>query len=168
MKKIVTFSNFMVLLGIMTILFYLIPAVTIAANGEARDTAVNLFTATFGGAFTIDLQVIKLSYNLQASAGLVVAFVLGLVGILFSIAKVKVKYANLIACPFYLASGILVAFSSQLVFNANANVGIPNTFTYSMAPGAITVATFFCILGGFALIDFIASVAKPKQVNPAY
>ena len=164
MKKILTFNNFMVFLGILTILFYLIPAVTIAADTQARSTTVNLFTATFGGPFTIDLIYKQLSYNLQANAGLIVAFVLGVIAILFSIAKVKIKYANLIACPFYLASGILVAFSSQLVFNANANVSIPATYTYSMAP----VATFFCILGGFALIDFIASVAKPKQVNPAY
>ncbi len=153
----------MVLLGIMTILFYLIPAVNIYVD-NAYNTDINLFTATFGGGFTIYDQ----AQPLVACGGLITAFVLGVVAIILTMLKCKIKFATLLACPFYIASGVLVACTSQLVSAANLNVGIAPQFSFNILGGAITVATFFCILGFFALIDFIAAVAKPKQQPSAY
>ncbi|MCQ2795725.1 MAG: hypothetical protein MJ213_00215 [Bacilli bacterium] len=165
MKKIVTFANFMVLIGIMTILFYLIPAVSIKAI--SNPTEVNLFVATFGGSFTVH-EFVDVTRSLSPCGGLITAFVLGVVAILLTLTKAKNKYATLLACPFYIASGVLVACTASLVKSVNANAGVDNIFTYNIAGGAITVATFWCILGFFALIDFISVVAKPKQQSTAY
>ncbi len=153
----------MVLLGIMTILFYLIPAVSIYAD-SVYNTNVNLFTATFGGGFTIYGQ----DKSLIACGGLITAFILGIVAILLTLAKMKNKYATLLACPFYIASGVLVACTSKLVSATNLNVSVAPQFNFNILGGAITVAVFWCLLGFFALIDFIAAVAKPKQQPVAY
>lgn len=163
MKKFVTFANFMVLLGIMTILFYLIPAVNIYAD-SVYNTDVNLFTATFGGSFTIYDQ----AKSLIACGGLIVAFVFGIIAIVTTALKCKCKYATLIACPFYITSGVLVACTGQLVSGVNLNVSVAPQFNFNILGGAITVATFWCILGFFALVDFIGVVAKPKQQPSAY
>ncbi|MCQ2794875.1 MAG: hypothetical protein MJ214_01530 [Bacilli bacterium] len=166
MKKIITLSNCMVLLGIMTILFYLIPAVTISLTATATySTTTNLFVATFGGGFTVTAAGFPIDGSFAANGGLVTAFILGIVAILLTLLKNKNKYATLLACPFYIASGVLVACTSQLVDHTTSN---PVIFHCATAGGAITVAVFWCLLGFFALIDFIAAVAKPKQVNPAY
>ena len=168
MKKFLTFSNFMVLLGIMTIFFYFIPAVKIAPHDYAQNAInVNLFQATFGGPFSIHYLLVTKAYHLNACGGLIVGFILGLVGILLTCAKMKVKIANLFALPFYTAAGVLVICTAALVRNANANNGIPNYFSYTILGGAITVGVFFFILAFLALVDFIATVAKPKQQQPS-
>ena len=169
MKKYITFANFMVLLGIMTILFYLIPAVSIkAADMDIYSTNVNLFIATFGGSFSISFsETVTNSYSLVACGGLIVAFFLGIVGIVLTFLKRKIKIANLFAFPFYLTAGILVACTVPLINSVNSGT-ISFFLSYSLAGGAITVMTFWFILAFFALIDFIASIAKPKQQNPAY
>lgn len=167
MKKIITFSNFMVLLGIMTILFYLIPAVHIGVNGQTQYvTDVNLFTATFGGPFTMKYPVAQ-TFALQANGGLITAFILGILAIIATALKCKFKFATLIAFPFYVASGVLVACTAGLVTSSNYDI-LPTHFNYSILGGAITVATFFCILAFFALVDFVSTIAKPKQQQPAY
>lgn len=156
----------MVLLGIMTILFYLIPAVKVEPFGQAPFAInMNLFTATFGG--TISLNFPGGNYGLLPCGGLVVAFCLGIVGILLTFAKCKIKFATLFAFPFYLTAGILVACTGGLVASVNHFV-VESTLSYTMIGGAITVATFFCILAFFALVDFITTIAKPKQQQPAY
>lgn len=165
MKKFVTFSNFMVLLGIMTILFYLIPAITITPNGETVNTSVNLFGATFGCSFTIAVKALP-TQSFEACGGLISAFFLGIVGIVLTFLKSKNRLATLLAFPFYTAAGVLVCCAANLTYQHLSN---PFYFHTSLAGGAITVATFWLILAFFALVDFILTIAKPKQpVNPAY
>ena len=164
MKKFITFSNFMVLLTIMTIFFYFIPAVKITARGLDYSTTVNLFTATFGGSYSI--RVSETAYHLHgtvnATPGLIFAFVFSIVAILLTLAKMKVKIATLFALPFYVTSGVLVLCSSVLITTST-----PTIYKYANLGGAITVGVFFCILAFLALVDFIATIAKPKQQQPS-
>ncbi len=154
----------MVLLGIMTILFYLIPAVHIEDTTEYTADA-NLFIATFGGSFSLGYPGGNFSF--VPCAGLIVAFCLSVVAIILTFLKCKFRLAALFAFPFYIAAGVLVACTIPLVNATNLGV-ISFTQDYSMIGGSITVATMWCVLGFFALIDFIAAAAKPKQQPVAY
>ena len=157
----------MVLIGIMTIFFYFIPAVTVAINGTPQYVNINLFTATFGGAIKIPNYTAEpLPYNLVPCGGLIVGFILGIVGILLTCAKIKVKIANLFALPFYVAAGVLVLCAAPLVTYTNGGI-VSFILNYKIIGGAITVGVFFCILAFFALVDFVAMVAKPKQQQPS-
>ena len=159
MKKFVTFSNFLVLLGIMTIFFYFIPAVNIYRD-SVYNTNVNLFTATFGGPFVIYGQ----TKALLPCGGLIVGFFLAIAGIILTFLKCKIKFATLLAFPFYIAAGVLVACTATLLPAVNLNAGVlAPQFTFNMIGGAVTVCVFWFIIGAFALIDFIATIAKPKQ-----
>ncbi len=170
MKKYLTFSNFMVVLGIMTILFYLIPAVRITATTTNTYGDMNLFTATFGGPFSISLNDnVTNNFNLTANGGLIVGFFLGIIGIVLTALRNKIKIANLFAFPFYVAAGVLVACTVDLTRFVNFQNPIPSTgYVYSSLGGSITVCVFWFILAFFAICNFIAAIAKPKQQTSAY
>lgn len=171
MKKIVTFQNFIAFLGILTILFYLIPAVTVTASAsKLGSTDINLFKATFGGAISIDIGGPEsLKPVLNACGGLITGFFLAIAAIILTVLGNKNKLANLLACPMFIASCVLVACAGTMVESVNTNrSGSFNGLFMSNAGGAITVSVMFGICAFFVLVAFIARSAKPKQVESAY
>ncbi|MCQ2792197.1 MAG: hypothetical protein MJ208_01590 [Bacilli bacterium] len=166
MKKHLTFSNIIAALGIMNILFYFIPAAKITVNGDIYDTTINLFTASFGGGINFDYGGRIDSYHLIPCAGLIIAFIFAIIAIILSGLKVKNRLATLLASPFYITAGTLIGCIMPLLSNTNLNTSLPPQFNFYILGGALTVASIFCILGLFALIDFVGTVAKPKEVQP--
>lgn len=163
MKKLLSFSNFVALVGVVTIFIGFAPAAAISNTVGGVNPTINLFTATFGGSFGMGIgSGASMTFSAYTCAGLVVAFALMILGILCMIAKIKFKIASLIGVPLFLASGILVGCTPLLLDAINIDGRIGITY-FRICGGAIAVATLLCICGVFALADFIISIAKPKQ-----
>ena len=162
MKKLLNFSFIIALLGVVGILLFLCPSVKIANQFEG-EIQINLFQATFGGAFLISSSKIDSMINLNTCPGLIVALIFAIVGVCLSLAKFKCKWVNLLSFPFYLTAGILAAFAAPMVEKASKMRSVGTLVkTYENLGGAIAVSVIFCVLAAFALLDFLFSVAKPK------
>ena len=157
MKKFLKFNYIIALLGVINILLFFTPCYEI--KGKADDIYIcwsNLFIATFGGHFNAEL-------GFTLCNGLLVSFIFAIIAIILVTLKNKCKYAPLLAVPFFATSAVLT-YASQIMMNYdNANVTMGTRFYFNVYPWTFVIASVFAALAFFALLDFIATVAKPKQ-----
>jgi len=159
MKKFLTFSNFLALLGIMTFFFFFIPCFTVKDYEPYMNNSFNLFTAMFGGSLSSSGVVV----TLVACGPLIAAFVFVIVALILNISKIKVRVGSLFAAPFYIAAGIIFCCAYQIVYTTNVNVGLSTTVPLYVSPWLYVIGAFFISIGGLCIVDSLATFIKPKE-----
>ena len=163
MKKYLKLQNIIAALGIVCILLYFCPSFSIyqpSSEGGSSLGTVNLFIATFGGA--IPNSATYSNARLVTCAGLLLAFIFTIVAIAFCVSKIKFKFGSLIACPFFITSGILLFCALPMLRFTNYNRGLSESFQLGLYGWSIAIGVIFCVLGVLCLIDTMMTFAKPK------
>ncbi len=165
MKKYLTFTNFIALFAFITLMLFFTPCIQFVGKFDSKvKVLINLFQASFGTTILNPSGLVK-DVNVYACAGLIIAFVFLVIGILLSIAKNKVKLIGFLASAFYITSGILIACALPLVKNANyESIGSVYGTAYRVYYYGWTyaIATLVLLIGVTAFFETIASTAKPK------
>lgn len=160
MKKYITFNNFLLVIALGIFFMGFAPCIKATNIQEDEAFVINLFKATFGGQIS---TIASTPIKLIPCAGLIAAFVCAIIAMVNTILKNKCRYCSLLATPFYLTAGILVACSKLLFVSTNYMVSIGSFIsTFYITGWTIAIACMFCIIGVFSLIDAAVTLAKPK------
>ncbi|MCQ2793821.1 MAG: hypothetical protein MJ207_00390 [Bacilli bacterium] len=163
MKKYVTFTSLLAVLGFVFLMLWFTPAVQFVSHDDSYKQLLNFFQSAFGTG--INMPGVQPAVSSVACAGLIVAFIFMIFGIILNFISNKNKLFNLLAGGFYIASGALVLCALAMVNYVNINVeGRIGTMGEFVAYEGfiIAVGTLTIILGAFSLINGITGFVKPK------
>jgi len=166
LKKYLTFTTIIAIFSFIVLMLFFTPCITLrSASGFSEpDHILSLFKAMFGCTIALPGQnAISDPIKIAPCAGLILAFVFLIIGILLSIAKNKIKLLGFVATAFYITSGILVACAVPLVIASNYGLSQYGTsYKVGYYGWTIAIATLICFSGLCQFIDCVASFAKPK------
>ncbi|MCQ2752741.1 MAG: hypothetical protein MJ206_00550 [Bacilli bacterium] len=165
MKKYVTFTSLLAVLGFVFLMLWFTPAIQFQSGdtGATYKQLLNFFQSAFGT--TIAMPGADPVPHSLVCGGLIVAFIFMIFGIILNFISNKNKLFNLLAGGFYIASGALVLCAVAMVTYVNKNVegGIGTLGKFVSYEGfIIAVGTLTIILGAFSLINGITGFVKPK------
>lgn len=164
MKKYVTFTSLLAVLGFVFLMLWFTPAMQFESHVEGvYKQLLNFFQCAFGTG--IAMPGVEPAVSSFACGGLIVAFIFMIFGIALNFISNKNKLFNLLAGGFYIASGALVLCAVTMVNYVNVNVegGIGTMGDFVAYEGfIIAVGTLTIILGAFSLINGITGFVKPK------
>ncbi len=163
MKKYVTFTSLLAVLGFAFLMLWFTPAIQFVSHDDNYKQLLNFFQSAFGTG--IAMPGVEPAVSSFACAGLIVAFIFMIFGIILNFISNKNKLFNLLAGAFYIASGALVLCALAMVNYVNINVegGIGTMGKFVAYEGfIIAVGTLTIILGSFSLINGITGFVKPK------
>jgi len=158
-KQYLSFSSVLAVLGLMCLLFGLAPCIRVY-NASTTTGYITLFQATFGHLITAP------NFGVVATPGLIVAFVLAIVGIILAILKNKFKLFGFLSSMCYIATGILVLLSIQMIIassvNATGSIGLGTAGKVDKTGWIYAIGILDIIFGSFLLIDAVVGLSKPK------
>lgn len=163
-KNFLSFTSVLAILGFILLMLFFTPCFNVTNYNETIGQ-ISLFNITFGR--YIAISGVASNFGVQATPGVICAFIFAIIGIVLALAKNRFKLFGFLTFGFYTASGILVLLSRNMAYYASKNaVSGPALGTAGdiFQTGWIyAIGSLLIIIGAFALFDVIANLSRPKQ-----